>query len=144
MNVRPLERGQSMAWTAILFSTVLVPLFIFVTYAARAWQVRNLLQEATDAGCQAAADAAANIEAYRNSGEVRFYNTGNAAWDIGLRVFNKIVADKCEVGPSKAFFQIVSTPNQEHVHCMGKTWVNTPLGRKWINTESFSAIKYSR
>ena len=72
------EAGQSLLWMTFVFMFVLVPLLILVVDGIQFWRIRNQLQTATDAACEEAAYVAADRRAYRDSGVVRFANTGQA------------------------------------------------------------------
>ena len=75
------EAGQSLLWTTFVFMFVLVPLLILVVDGIQFWRIRNQLQTATDAACEEAAYVGADRRAYRDSGIVRFANTGQAKAD---------------------------------------------------------------
>jgi len=51
------ERGNAMAWMAIVMVFLMVPLMGITMDVTRAMYVRTHLQAANDAGCQAAADS---------------------------------------------------------------------------------------
>lgn len=57
MNKRGSERGDSFAWFAIVLMFLAPALLGISYYIPRALYVRNHLQAATDAGCQAAVDS---------------------------------------------------------------------------------------
>ncbi|MBL7164056.1 MAG: hypothetical protein ISS57_15775 [Anaerolineales bacterium] len=75
------EAGQSLLWTTFVFMFVLVPLLVLVVDGIQFWRIRNQLQTATDAACEEAAYVGADRRAYRDSGVVRFGNTGQAKAD---------------------------------------------------------------
>lgn len=64
----PSERGAAMAWTAVLFAFVLVPLMILTLDGTRLFYVRSHLQTATDAACEDAAWSGADIVAFQQTG----------------------------------------------------------------------------
>jgi hypothetical protein len=81
MRIRNLERGSSMAWTAIFLATVLMPFMLFVIDGSRLLYVRGRLQTATDAACEDAAWAAGDRPTYIDTGETRL---GNNWYVVGV------------------------------------------------------------
>jgi hypothetical protein len=74
MKIRRPEQGSSMAWTAVLLITVLLPLMLLVIDGSRVFYIRARLQTATDAACEDAAWAAGDRLEYINSGQTRLGN----------------------------------------------------------------------
>lgn len=70
------ERGYAMAWWAVIFATVLVPLLALSIDITRLLYVRTRLQTAVDAACAAAANTA-DIPAWREAG-IRQIDTARA------------------------------------------------------------------
>lgn len=64
------ERGFSYAWTAMLFTTLLVPLMLFAVQYGRAVNTKDALQNAADAAASAAA-AQVDVDHFRRTGEIR-------------------------------------------------------------------------
>jgi uncharacterized membrane protein len=81
MRSRNLERGSSMAWTAIFLATVLLPLMLLVIDGSRLLYVRGRLQTAADAACEDAAWAAGDRLNYINTGQTRL---GNNWYVVGV------------------------------------------------------------
>ena len=75
-NRRP-EQGSSMAWTAVLLITVLMPLMLLIIDGSRLFYIRGRLQTATDAACEDAAWAAGDRLKYIDSGQTRLGNNGH-------------------------------------------------------------------
>lgn len=67
-----LERGSSMAWTAVFLAFVVIPLMALVADGARMFYVRGRLQTATDAACEDAAWSAADRRMFRETGKTTF------------------------------------------------------------------------
>ena len=65
--LRGSKRGESMAWMAIVMCFLMPPLMGITIDVTRGMYVRTHLQTATDAGCQAAADAL-NVQLFLDSG----------------------------------------------------------------------------
>jgi len=61
------ERGNAMAWLAIVMVFLMVPLMGLTMDVTRAMYVRTHLQAASDAGCQAAADSM-RVPLFQDSG----------------------------------------------------------------------------
>ena len=93
MNMKS-ERGEAMAWMAIVMVFLMVPLMGITIDITRAMYVRGHLQAASDAGCQAAADAMM---------VPLFMETGEQKIDAGLmvgragQVFNATLRDSGQV-----------------------------------------------
>jgi len=69
------EKGQSMAWAAVVIAFIVLPLLTLVVDGGRLYYVRLRLQTATDAACEDAAWSAADRRAFRDSGVTTFqYN----------------------------------------------------------------------
>jgi Flp pilus assembly protein TadG len=64
------ERGNAMAWMAIVMLFLMVPMMGLTMDVTRAMYVRTHLQAASDAGCQAAADSM-QVTLFQNTGERR-------------------------------------------------------------------------
>lgn len=84
------ERGMSLAWFAVVLLILGLPLASLSIDITRLMYVRGHLQTATDAACQAAADAL-DVPAFRDQG-VRRINAGLAAGQAN-RVFNATLSD---------------------------------------------------
>lgn len=80
------ERGSSMAWFAVVAAFLILPLFLLVIDGARVLYAHARLQQATDAACQALAEA--SIEEQVN----RFKQTGRVKPKITLRSTNAAFA----------------------------------------------------
>lgn len=52
MRFREKERGSSLAWAAVFFGVVVMPLMLLVGDGARLYYVRSRLAQATDAACE--------------------------------------------------------------------------------------------
>jgi hypothetical protein len=87
------EQGQSMAWTAVLFAFVLVPLLIFVVDGTRLFRVRSHLQTAVDAACEDAAWSAADRKQFRENGTTTYENNWHT-WSVAHTTFQNILVDQ--------------------------------------------------
>jgi len=139
------EYGQSLAWSAVLFATVFVPLLILVVDGSRLFRVRSVLQTATDAGCEAVTDAVADIDTFRMTGETTLYNRWHwRSWRQGQIVFNDIVEQSNNLDFSARFS---TSPNYDNafVSCQGRATVPLILGGGsiQIKADSVSSIRFS-
>lgn len=90
VKARRSERGDVMAWFAMLILLVGVPLASLSIDITRLMYVRTHLQAASDAACQAAADAL-DVRAFRDSGTARI--EPGLARSQASQVFSATVAD---------------------------------------------------
>ena len=88
---RTFERGASMAWTAMFFSFVLVPILIFVVDGTRAMRARTVLQQANDAACENYTYAVVDVNHFKETGEIKAGNVV-VAQAQGNDTFSKIVS----------------------------------------------------
>ena len=97
--MRRWERGQVMPYMAVFLALVVVPLAVLSVDVVRALYVRTHLQTATDAACEAAAQAI-DAAAFRSGGAERI-NLGLGT-GYAQREFAATVAEKGIVGYSPA------------------------------------------
>jgi hypothetical protein len=109
------EQGQSLAWTAVVLSFLLLPLITAVADGGRLLLVRNRLQTATDAACEDAAWSAADYETFRASGVTTFQK--NWYW-IGRAqaTFNQTLGDQ-NVLRYAAWVDITPDHDQAYMNC---------------------------
>lgn len=103
MTHKRLERGQVLPYVAVFLALVVVPLAVLAVDVVRALYVRTHLQTATDAACEAAAQAI-DAAAFRSSGAERI-NLGLGA-GYAQREFAATVADQGIVGYGPALTAI--------------------------------------
>jgi Flp pilus assembly protein TadG len=65
------EGGSSLAWTAVVLTTLLLPLMLLIVDGSRLWYIRGRMQTATDAACEAAAWVGGDRSNYQDSGQTR-------------------------------------------------------------------------
>ncbi len=143
---KPSEAGQSLLWTTFVFMFVLVPLLILVVDGIQFWRIRNQLQVATDAACEEAAYVGADRRAYRDSGAVRFGNTGQAKADATNTFYVTLHnADALQYNPS---IQIRFDSGFPSAICNATASVQPLISALApsisIQTESESEIRFSR
>lgn len=138
------EAGSSLAWTAIFFAAVLVPLMIFVVDGARILRVRSRLQTAVDAACEDAAWSAADVDHYRETGETRFKQNWYI-FSIAHTTFQNVLNDQ---GISQYYPALRVFPDNTHALVACDAQAHVPLligsGAASIETESVSQIRFSR
>lgn len=88
------ERGNAMAWMAIVMVFLMVPLMGITMDVTRAMYVRTHLQAASDAGCQAAADSM-KVSLFQDTGvqEINpalMYGRASQVFNATLRDANKV------------------------------------------------------
>lgn len=140
------ENGQSLAWTAIFFAFVLVPLLMFVVDGTRLFRVRSRLQTAVDAACEDAAWSAADRARFRESGETSYEDNWHT-WSVAHTTFQNVLADQgaLQYYPS---MHVYPDPSNAVVSCDAQA--NVPLlvstGRGAVNIEvhSVSQIRFRR
>lgn len=76
MEIEPPEEGSSLAWTAVVLTTLLLPLMLLIVDGSRLWYIRGRLQTATDAACEAAAWVGGDRPNYLNNGQTRISDEG--------------------------------------------------------------------
>lgn len=138
------EYGGSMAWTAILFAAVLVPLMIFVIDGSRILRIRSRLQTAVDAACEDAAWSAADVEHYRETGETRFRDNWYM-WSVAHTTFQNVLNDQ---GVSQYYPALRVFPDLSQLLVACDTQATVPLiiggGATSIEASSVSQIRFSR
>jgi hypothetical protein len=117
---RRYERGYAMAWNAIFLAFVVVPLCVLCVDVVRALYVRTHLQTATDAACEAAANAL-DLPTFRATGVGRIDMNQGVGW--AAQQFNQTVVDQgiVEYSPSLGSVTllsptVVSCSSVAHVH----------------------------
>jgi len=143
---KPSEAGQSLLWTTFVFMFVLVPLLVLVVDGIQFWRIRNQLQTATDAACEEAAYVGADRRAYRDSGVVRFGNTGQAKADATKTFYTTLHnTDAFQYSPS---IQIGFDSGVPSAKCSASASVQPLISALapsiTILTESESEIRFSR
>lgn len=108
------KRADAYAWTAVLILLVGIPLMSLSIDITRLMYVRGHLHTATDAACQAAADAL-DVPLFRNTGARRI-QPGLARSQAGV-VFQSALRDADMVGYSPTIS--VGFPNQTTARCQG-------------------------
>jgi hypothetical protein len=93
------RKADMMAWTALLVIFLALPLASLTVDIVRGLYVRTHLQTASDAACQAAADAL-DVATFRNTGQRRI-NTGLGRAQAGT-VFAATLQDAGRVGYTPA------------------------------------------
>ena len=88
------ERGDAMAWMAIVMVFLMLPLMGITMDITRAMYVRGHLQAASDAGCQAAADAMM-VPLFMETGEQRI--DAGLIYGRAAQVFNATLKDSGKV-----------------------------------------------
>ncbi|MCD4751956.1 MAG: hypothetical protein K8R40_02680 [Anaerolineaceae bacterium] len=95
----PEERGQSMALFAIMLLFVFLPLLAIAMNFPKAIYVRVQLQAATDAACEAAAQAV-DYAAFQNAGDAQIDLGTGSGWAYREFIQSVINADIVEYSPS--------------------------------------------
>jgi len=90
-----MDRGSSLAWTAVLLGTVLVPLLMLVGDGARLLYVRARLSTAADAACENAAWSTADRYSWQWHGNERFLQ--NALFWEAQNTFYQMLSDSYQV-----------------------------------------------
>ena len=138
------ERGRSMAWTAILFMTVLVPLLMLVVDGSRLYRVRTRLQTAVDAGCEDAAWSAADRNRFMETGEVTFTHNWQV-WSVAHTTFQNTLADQ-GLKQYAAVMHVFPDRNRALVAC--DAYARVPLliagGTRQVTASTVSQIRFSR
>ena len=133
-----------MAWAAILFAAVLVPLMIFVIDGSRVLRIRSRLQTAVDAACEDAAWSAADLEYYRETGETRF-KSGWHMWSVAHTTFQNVLNDQ---GITQYYPALRVFPDLGQLLVSCDTQATVPLiiggGAASIEASSVSQIRFSR
>lgn len=101
------EKGMSLAWFAVVLLVLGMPLASLSIDITRLMYVRGHLQTATDAACQAAADAL-DVRAFRDQG-VRRIDAGRARAQAG-QVFGATLSDSGRVRFSASLSVSLSGP----------------------------------
>lgn len=129
------ERGYSMAWWAVIFATVLVPLLALSIDITRLLYVRVRVQSAVDAACEAAASTA-DIPAWREAG-IRRIDPGEAAANANYAFYRTAAeAGVVRYAPTLSRLEIVG----DTARCRAKASVQSfilpiPL-RAWAEAEA--------
>lgn len=90
-----MDRGSSLAWTAVLLSAVLVPLLMLVGDGARLLYVRTRLSTAADAACENAAWSTANRLGWQWNGDTNFLQ--NQLFSQAYSTFYQMLSDSEQV-----------------------------------------------
>lgn len=104
------EKGLSLAWTAVLFAFVLVPLMVLTLDGTRLFYVRSHLQTATDAACEDAAWSGADIVTYQQTGVTQF-RTDWYPLAVAQATFANVTADAGLVRYNPVVHVILDTPS---------------------------------
>ena len=138
------EHGGSLAWTAILFAFVLLPMMILVLDGTRIFRVRTRLQTAVDAACEDAAWSAADRGHFQETGETLFDDNWHT-WSVAHTTFQNILVDQgaMQYYPALRVFPDFS---QAWVACDAQAEVPLMMkgGRVTISASSVSQIRFSR
>ena len=117
---RKYEKGYAMAWSAIFLGFVVAPLCVLCVDVVRALYVQSHLQVATDAGCEAAANAL-DVPTFESTGFARINLDIGVGW--ALQQFNQTVVDQgiIEYKPSMGSIHlqsptIVACTASAHIH----------------------------
>lgn len=92
-QTRRSEIGGSMAWTAIFFAFVLVPILILAIDGARVIRVKARLQTALDAACEDGAWSAADRDGFRESGSTGFDQSWQV-WGAAHTTFQNVLREQ--------------------------------------------------
>ena len=143
---KPSEAGQSLLWMTFVFVFVLVPLLVLVVDGIQFWRIRNQLQTAADAACEEAAYVAADRRAYRDSGTVRFSNTGQAKADATKTFYTPLHnTDAFRYSPSiQIGFDAPSASARCNAAASVQPLISALAPSISIQTESESEIRFSR
>ena len=106
-NNQKSERGNAMAWMAIIMVFLMVPMMGLSVDVTRSMYVRTHLQAANDAACQAAADSM-RVSMFLNSG-VREINS-SVMVSHAVSVFNATLVDANQVSFAPALSLRLLTP----------------------------------
>lgn len=123
MNKR--ERGNALAWFAVVLLFLVPGLLAISFYVPRALYVRNHIQAATDAGCQAAVDSLI-VPIFTESGQ-QHINPG-VMYQQAAIAFNASLADSGQVRFSPSLNLRVLSPTI--VECTSSASVASPFS--WL------------
>ncbi len=140
------ERGQVLAWNALLLAFVAVPLLMLIVDGVRLYYVHDRLQMATDAACEDAAFTAGDRIAFRDAGTETFRPGWYVMATAQSTFYNVLFLDRMflrSIQPSLAVFADYATGV---VTCQG--YVNVPLvtlpGSEQITVWSSSQMGFHR
>lgn len=148
MIINRREKGQSMAWTAVVMAFVVLPLLTLVVDGGRLYYVRLRLQTATDAACEDAAWSAADRRVFRDTGVTTFqYNWYPVA--MAQNTFHQTLGEQAVADYSAV---VVIRPDyfNARMNCQGQATVSllTAGGLMFspasISTTSISKIRFTR
>jgi hypothetical protein len=122
MRPKTSERGDAMAWMAIIMVFLMVPLMGITIDITRAMYVRGHLQAASDAACQAAADAMM-VPLFMETGEQRIDE--GLMYGRAAQVFNATLKDSGKVRFMPALSLRLLTPTS--VECTATASVDRLL-----------------
>ena len=142
VQVNRAERGISLAWTAVLFAFVLVPLLILTLDGTRLFYVRNRLQTATDAACEDAAWTGADILVFQQTGQTAL-RTDWYPLSVAQATFSNVTHDAGIIQYSPVVQISVDAPRVSMI-CAAQATVPLLVGNGTvvIHAASVSAIRF--
>lgn len=94
---RRVERGSTLAFSAVFLAFVLLPLVALVVDGARLFYVRGRLQTALDAACEDAAWSGADYNAFRQTGQTRFVADMGSVIALAQNTFYRTLDDRTQI-----------------------------------------------
>ena len=141
-QAKPTERGQALAWTAVLFAFILVPLMVLTLDGTRLFYVRSHLQTATDAACEDAAWSGADITAYQQTGVAQL-RTDWYPLAVAQTTFANVTSD-AGITEYSPVVHIMMDASSLSAQCTA--WATVPLlvgtGTIIVHTDSVSSIRF--
>lgn len=136
------ERGAAMAWTAVLFAFVLVPLMILTLDGTRLFYIRTHLQTATDAACEDAAWSGADVAAYQQTGVAQL-RTDWYPLAVAQTTFANVTSDANLTQYSPVVHVLMDAPS---LSAQCTAWASVPLlvgtGTVTLQAASVSSIRF--
>ena len=138
------EKGQSMAWTAVFLTFLLIPLLMMVADGGRLFHLRTRLQTATDAACESAAWSAADYQTYKSSGVTTF--DANWYWIARAQnTFHQSLSDQDQIQYSAAVYISPDYANA-YMNCYAEAYVplmvSANISQVTMKASSSSRIRF--